>query len=98
MREIKSKIDESPLTEENLIKLGFKKCGKSPFENLELDYWAKDAVLLFYNSSPPYNTYKAGYGEMRWGKYYAVTFRWINKVYQAKEIYEAITGEELKHD
>lgn len=88
-------FDLRPLTKEVLNQLGFVLNDKSPFENYNLPYYVYDSVCLFYNDSPPYNTYLIGYGEQRFGKYYATTFRWINNVHDLREIYKAIKGREL---
>lgn len=41
-----------PLTEEWLIKFGFKKIEESPFtEDIELKYWVNNRVCLFFNDT-----------------------------------------------
>lgn len=67
------------------------------FEGLNMSYYARNGVLLFFNENRlKYElSYYAGYGEMRMGKYHAVAFRWIDKQYQLSEIYKALTGESI---
>jgi hypothetical protein len=68
------------------------------FEDLNMPYYAKDAILLFYNSDRTeyeLSDYLAGHGEMRNGKLHVTTFRWINKKEQLSQIYQAIIGRGL---
>lgn len=91
------KCSPIPLTEEWLIKFGFQKVEKEDnFDNINLKYWAKDGLLLFFNDSPPYNTYLAGWGCMRNGKYYVATGQWIDTVHQLQNQYHAFRGTELE--
>lgn len=78
-----------------LLKAGFELCDSNAFENCALPYYAKDAVLLFFNSSPPDDTYLVGYGLLNKDKYYAATFRWVDKIEEVNEIYKAVTGRDL---
>ena len=68
------------------------------FENLQMPYYAKDAVLLFYNEHRTeweHNGFYIGHGSMRAGTYYVSCFRWIDTLAQLKQVYKAITGNEL---
>jgi len=84
------------LDESWLVKFGFTK-RKSKFENIVLDYWVHECVCLFFNESPPEDTYLIGYGFTFDGKYYASTFnnQWITEVHTLQNLYFALTGEEL---
>lgn len=84
------------LDDKVLEQLGFEYV-ESGIENIKMPYYAKDAVVLFYNPPPslPKNTYYIGFGFSYDGKYYAATFKWINKVEQLRVIYEATTGKKL---
>ena len=84
-----------PLTEEWLIKFGFKKHKGNVFENIILPYWVKNSVLMFFNIGQEEYSWKIGLGEMHAGKYIAVTFRWINEVHTLQNIYRILTGKEL---
>lgn len=93
-------IDGVPLTEDWLLKFGFERVMKSEFKTHQMPYWAKDGVLLFYNESPPFNTYLACYGE--WisdfkggGEYICTGKRWIEYVHQLQNLYNALTENEL---
>jgi hypothetical protein len=86
-----------PLDEDWLQKFGFKMVELTDvFENFQYPYWAKDGVILLFNSSQPENTYKVGISEMRAGKYYAVLSIWVNKVHQLQNYYFEHTGTELE--
>ncbi len=68
------------------------------FENLQMPYYAKDAVLLFYNEHRTeweQKDFYIGHGSMRNGTYYVSCFRWIDTLAQLKQVYKAITGNEL---
>ena len=100
LRRGKSIIIESDLlTVDFIVSKGFKLVeNKEAFENFNMPYYAKEGVLLFFNTPETQwseNDFYVGYGEMRCGKYYAVAFRWINKRSQLIQIYEAITGREI---
>lgn len=84
-----------PLTEEWLVKFGFHPNPKNTMPNIQMPYYVKKGVMLFYNESDKTN-FLAGFGEMRSGKYYAVSFRWINHIHELQNLYFALTGEELK--
>jgi hypothetical protein len=84
-----------PLTEEWLLKFGFKNAGI--WEDY-MPYHAKHGVLLFFNEGRTeyeLSDYLSGYGEMRSGKYHLTTFKWIKYVHQLQNLYFALTGEEL---
>ena len=83
-----------PLTSEWLLKFGFKK-SEPAFDNIELPYWVKKGVCLFFNSSPPENTYLIGQGYSYENIYYAARIRWIYNVHELQNIYYALTSEEL---
>ncbi len=85
-----------PLTEDWLIKLGFEKREESPFEECKLPHFVKNRIFLFFNSSPPEETYLVGWGDHRFGKYSLVTGDWINSVDRLQNIYHALTGKELR--
>lgn len=78
-----------------LKQYGFKKNPPDSFENMNLPYWAKNGVLLFFNVGQEEYAWKIGYGEMRNGIYYVTTFRWIKKDKVLKNIYFSITGNKL---
>lgn len=86
------------ISKELLKALDFKLCKPKFFENIDLPYYAKDNVLLFFNNSPPNDTFLVGHGFMHKGKYdegvkyYASTMRWINKPKELEEFYSVITG------
>ena len=65
------------------------------FEGLEMSYWVKNGVCLFYNTPTQLgceSNFLIGYGSMRGGKYVAVTFKWIKTFDELTTIYEAING------
>lgn len=84
-----------PLTSEWLLKFGFTKVNTHSFENIKLKYYCKDAVCLFFNGSPPENTYLTGHGFNLGMEYYASTAKWIDSVHELMNYYYAITGKEL---
>lgn len=88
--------DHKEITKELLEEWDFSHVNKGKFENIKLKYFVKNGVSLFYNDSPPNNTYFVGYGFMFDGKYYASTFRWISDPKDLKEIYESITGKPIE--
>ena len=91
----KRRIIQIELTEEWLLKFKFKNVGI--WEEF-MPYYVKDGVLLFFNehrTEYELSDYLSGYGEMRQGKYYCTTFKWINSVHQLQNLYFALTGEEL---
>lgn len=83
------------LSEEWLDRAGFKKLEGGNIVNCSLPYWAKDALLLFFNESPPYNTYLVGYGFNIGDQYYAATHRWINSVHELQNVYKEYRNTEL---
>ena len=88
-------MEPIPLDESWLLRFGFTKC-ESGFDNIDLPYWVKNGVCLFYNESPPENTYLIGQGFSYENLYYAARNRWIDSVHELMNIYFAITGEELE--
>lgn len=86
------------LSKEYLETKGFNLCPGNAFEEISLSYYAKDAVLLFFNEPITIynkNDFLIGYGAMRQGKNSVVTFRWIKSQEQVEEIYKAIIGKVL---
>lgn len=83
------------LSKKYLLSKGFKLHKGNSFINCILPYYAKDAVLLFFNDSPPENIYLIGYRISEKEGYYAANFRWIDKPKQLEEIYKAIIGKKL---
>lgn len=84
-----------PLTEEWLLKFGVTKHEGNALKNISLPYWALDAVCLFFNGSPPENTYLVGVGFNVGPDYYAATTRWINTVHELQNFYYQAKGSEL---
>lgn len=90
-----------PLTEEWLVKLGFEKVMKpNTFKNHKLPYWAINGVILFFNESPPENTYLACVGDFVsdfkcGGEYIALGRLWITTVHDLQNFYFANVGKEL---
>jgi len=82
------------LTEERLEKWDFKKMPPL-FENISLPYWVKDSVCLFFNESPPENTYLTGYGFTHKGVYYAATQEWIKYAHEIQNFYFTNRNTEL---
>lgn len=65
------------------------------FDNIGMPYYVKNSILLFYNTPIQLgmeNSFMVGYGEMRQGKCYAVSFRWIKTLEDLTPIYESITN------
>lgn len=84
------------LSEEWLLKLGFKKKEESIFENIKMPYWVHEAVCLFFNEGAYETSYLAGYGFTTFnGIYTACTFRWIENVHTLQNIFSSLTGKEL---
>jgi len=82
-----------------LVENGFKLVTKSPFENMHMKYYARNSVMLFMNTPVTRwdkHDFLVGYGEMRCGEYYAVTFRWITKRVDLVKIYESVTGTQFE--
>jgi len=84
-----------PLSDKKLRGFGFVKNKGDSFENIALPYWAKDSVLLFFNPEQKEYAWKVGYGEMNMGKYYVVTFYWIEYVHQLQNLYFPLTKNKL---
>lgn len=96
----KQKATEDVLLSNELLrnKYNFKFVSRvdTPFEELEMPYWVNDGVILFYNTGEfNENDFLIGYAEMRRGKYYFVTFRWIRTEYELKTIFKAVRGKDL---
>lgn len=90
--------DNALLSADFLVSKGFKLIESRPFENLDMPYYVKQGVLLFFNT-PVTEWNKSDFlvasAEMRCGKYYAVTFRWIKYQKDIDCIYKAVTGKNL---
>lgn len=84
------------LTEELLKRFGFTLVEQSPFETITLKYWVKNRICLFFNESPPENTWLVGWADQRFGKYSVATGEWITDVHTIQNIFHALTGKELK--
>jgi hypothetical protein len=83
-----------------LLSKGFKLVeeSQSPFENFKMNYFVKEGVILFFNTPVTEwneNDFLVGCGEMSYGKYYAVAFRWIKEQKDIIEIYKAVKGKDL---
>ena len=65
------------------------------FENIVLPYYCRNSVCLFFNGSPPENTFLLGYGFVFDGKYYCATFQWIDTVEPLEVAYPILTGKNL---
>ena len=81
-----------------LIELGFKH-NKPFFKNHNMPYYVKNSICLWYNAPIQLgmeSSYMIGYAEMRGGKYYSVSFKWINTLKELTKIYEAITDKKIK--
>lgn len=88
------------LTEEWLLKFGFEKHDGNQFKNNTLAYWVKDGVCLFFNESPPENTYLICMGDFisdfkGGGEYVAIGRNWITCVHTLQNFFYANTGKEL---
>lgn len=88
-------IEGIPLTSEWLLKFGFEKKPKNTFKNIVLPYYCLNGVCLFFNESPPDNTYLMGYGFNHGSDYYVATARWVDSAHELQNYYYALTGEEL---
>ncbi len=84
-----------PLTENWLTDFGFELKKVSQFQNINLPYWVENGVCLFFNSSPPKNTYLIGTGFNHLNKYYADTRYWIDSVHELQMFFEHATREKL---
>lgn len=85
------------LDEMTLVGMGFRHIPReeNPFQYVEMSYYVKDSVLLFYNDGElNKNSFLIGYGEMRNGVYFAVTFRWIKEVNELWDIYKVLTNKD----
>jgi hypothetical protein len=93
------KEESEYLSIELLKEYAFKECPENTFKDLVLPYFAKDAVLIFFNKLEiewqVNRSFLVGYGDMRSGNYHVVTFRWVTKLSELKEIFKAIKGIEL---
>lgn len=86
------------ITKEWLKSHGFKKQPKDTFKNINLPYWVKNGICLFFNEDQPYYSFYIGYGFSFYDAkgYYAATFRWTNQIDQVELIYKAIIGLDLE--
>lgn len=87
-------METNELSQKVITELGFHPNPSGIFENIQMPYYVRKGVCLFYNEGQE-NVYYAGFAEMRQGKYYSVQIKWIEKVYQLKEFYFALTDQEL---
>ena len=81
-----------------LDKLGFREIPieENPFKYLQMPYFVKDSVLLFYNEGEiNKNDFLLGYGEMREGVYHAVGIKWIHTVGELQDFYQVVKGKVL---
>lgn len=90
-----------PLTPEWLERFGFEKINESPFKNYKMPYWVKNGIVLFFNESPPDNTYFACIADFvsdfnGGGEYIAIGRRWIDQVHLVQNFYHSNIEEELK--
>jgi hypothetical protein len=84
------------LTKEWLLRLDFNLVEESPFPLIKLPYYVKNGICLFFNESPPENTWLIGWADKRFDNGYQVTTgRWIHYVHELQNIHFAITGNEL---
>ena len=87
------------LTAKYLLAKGFKLCNGNAFENMNMPYYAKDAILLFFNTPvEPWNEsdFLLGFADMRCGIYYIATTGWIHTKKQLKKVYKSVKGIKLK--
>lgn len=95
-----STITEGIITEDYLKSVGFKlvTIEFSPFvEFRKMPYYVKDAVLLFFNERKVvdqiYNqSFLIGYGSCEFGRYHAVTFRWIDKICELHKFFDTLSS------
>lgn len=87
------------LTPDILEEFNFNNVGPCEFDSYNnFHYWVKNGICLFYNTpikTDYQESFLIGHAEMRQGKYYATTFKWINSEEQLIQIYEAIIGKEI---
>ena len=86
------------LSADFLISKGFKLVEESPFENFNMPYYVKEGLILLFNTPVTEwneSDFLVGSAEMRCGKYYAVSFRWIKEQKDIIEIYKAVKGKDL---
>lgn len=86
---------DKKLTVSFIKKCGFALVKKECHENIKMPYYAKDAVLLFYNESAPKGPFLAGFGFIHNHKYMASTFRWIHTRNELINLYSSLTGKSL---
>lgn len=90
------RVSGIPLTEEWLVRFGFSLIETDiPFERPKMKYWVNDGICLFFNESPPDNTWLVGFADCYFGKYSVVTTDWIYYVHTIQNIYHATKGREL---
>jgi hypothetical protein len=70
-----------------------------PFgDMMEMPYYAKESVLLFFNTSGPMepDAFLLGYGDIRCGNYHMAQSRWLHYEDEVRAAYEVLTGKTLK--
>jgi len=89
----KNKIEGVPLTEDWLVKFGFKKLKNSGYHDSELIYWSLNDFSLYvgYNGS-----INLGYEGGEYHECEPVNDYEIKYVHQLQNLYFALTGEELE--
>ena len=110
---IKESAQQILITEKLLKEYGFRKMeysveykGEGSWcTNINMSYWAKEGVLLFYNESEIIDHKKwpgvhkmawlGGFGFYHEGQYFAATFQWIYYWEQLERLYLALTHKEL---
>jgi hypothetical protein len=88
-------MDGIPITQGYLLKYGFSLIEESPFQDMKMKYWVKEGLCLFFNESPPFNTYLVGFADQRFGKYSIVTGEWIKYVHTLQNTFYAFRGKEM---
>lgn len=96
----KKKQNKEKSLRELIIEAGFKDVENwNVFDHIQMRYFAKDGLLLFYNlpiQEYAPEAFMMGYGEMRCSKYHATAFRWVTDFEEVKKCYEAVTGKKLE--
>ena len=103
-----NKLDQSEIAGSNLLSAayllgkGFKLIEGRTFENYNLPYYAREGVVLFFNTPVTEwnkNDFLVGFAEQKGQKQYtAVTFRWITEKKEVVDIYKSITGKDLSEN
>lgn len=89
---------EEKLSKAVLESLGFTHRGKDEceFVNINMPYWVKNSVCLFYNEQGGEPThYLLGFGFMHKGQYFAADIRWLTSFQDVCGAYKALTGKEM---